>query len=234
MSVLSPDFRNAWISRYKRGLIVRVDRQRAPALLDGLAIVPRPAAAALRARRAPAPAPDAASRLSVADASAVLNSGVPGAGALLRQDVGMQIEQVRVVRLPRELRLDRGQRPIEIVLLHGGEPLGRIAERLIGIELAGLREIGFGLVVVGNLHVQHAARDIERRRIRLKPEAVAQDVDAGLERLMGERDVREIEIEVDVLGLQQNGLPQRRDGVRRVAGLLVCRRRRDRASPRRA
>ncbi len=105
----------------------------------------------------------------------------------------------------------------------GGEPLGGITQRLVGVELARLLEIGLGLVVVGELHVQHAARDIERRRRRLQPEAVAQDLDADLKRLMGERDVREIEIEVDVPGLQQNRLPQRRDGARRVAGLLVGR-----------
>ena len=68
----------------------------------------------------------------------------------------------------------------------------------LGVELARLGEIRLGLVVVGKLHVQHAAGDVERRRRWLQPEPVAQDLDAHLERLMRERDVREVEIQVDV------------------------------------
>ena len=48
----------------------------------------------------------------------------------------MQVQEIGVVRLARQLGLNGRERPIEIVLLHGREPLRGSTEGLVRIQLA--------------------------------------------------------------------------------------------------
>ena len=129
----------------------------------------------------------------------------------------MQVQQKGVVRLALELRLDRSQRVIEVVRLHGRQPLSGRAQRLVRIQLVGLLEVGLRLVVLRQLYVQDAARHVELRRPGLQQHSFADHVDADLERLVGKGDVGKVQIQADVPRLEQDGLPKRAHCLRRVA-----------------
>src|SRR5262249_20314524 len=110
---------------------------------------------------------------------------------------------------------------IEIVLLYCGQALRGRTERLAGIQFVSFFEVGLGFIVVGQLRIEHAARQVEGRGGREDTQAVGQHVDADLEGLMTKGDVGEIEIEVYVVRIENDGLAQSADGLRSVPGVFV-------------
>jgi hypothetical protein len=65
----------------------------------------------------------------------------------LREDVRPHVEQQRIIGLAGKPLLDRREGAIEIVGLDRGRVLGSCAERLGRVQLVGLLEVGFCLVV---------------------------------------------------------------------------------------
>lgn len=80
-----------------------------------------------------------------------------------------------------------------------------------------LLEIGNGGGALGELDIEHAARDVERGRIRKTAETGIEDIDADLKGLVGESDGSKVEIVADVVGRLQDGLTEESDCLGRLA-----------------
>src|SRR5262249_3401130 len=123
--------------------------------------------------------------------------------ALLGKKIGLQIEQQRVIWLLGQLGLHRGQRVPQIVLLRSQEALCGDGQRLPRVKLLRGIEIGLGFIVLTQLYVQNAPRQIQRRGLRKLRNAVADHIDAHLIRIVRRTDVGEVEVKIEVLRLQQ-------------------------------
>lgn len=118
--------------------------------------------------------------------------------------------------LPR-LGLEEGQRLRALMLLTLHDPDRVHGEGELWIQPMRLLEIGNGGGALGELDIEHAARDVERGRIRKTAETGIEDIDADLKGLVGESDGSKVEIVADVVGRLQDGLTEESDCLGRLA-----------------
>ena len=71
--------------------------------------------------------------------------------------------------------------------------------------------------------MQDAACHVELRGPGLQRDSLVDHVDADLKRLVRKGDVGEVQIQIDVLRVEQDSLPERADRTGRVAGLFIGR-----------
>ena len=82
-------------------------------------------------------------------------------------------------------------------------------------------KIRLRFVVIGQLNVENAARQIEGRRIGLQAYPFIDHINADLKGFVRKRDVGEIQIKTDIPWVTQNGLPKRADRLRCVASVFI-------------
>ena len=87
--------------------------------------------------------------------------------------------------------------------------------------MLGFLKISLGLFEIGKLHVQNAASQVKTRGIGLQIKARVDHLDAGLERLVGKRNIRKVQVESDVARVFHDRISQDLDCLRCVATGLI-------------
>src|SRR6185437_9070999 len=87
------------------------------------------------------------------------------------------------------------------------------AKGLIGIEAIGSLEIRLRSIVLRELHLEHSASEIQRRGIGMQTDAVVDHINDNLKRLMRRGRGGKINVELNIIWIENDSLPQRVDGL---------------------
>ncbi len=134
---------------------------------------------------------------------------------------GQDIVQKFVLGVDLQLRTDGNQRLIEVVLLNLRESARHRTKGAVGIQPLRLVEVGICFGIFRELDIQHAAREIQGSGFRHLRQSGVDHVDSHLKGLMREGQRGKIQIEVYVARVEQHGLSQNGNGLRRLSQCLM-------------